>query len=92
MSGRPPAMAEWLMSLSCAHVERDAVLGDLEESFHKVAAAAGRRTACRWYWRQTVASVMSNLGSTAAIWRSCQGEPIPTPCFNISHGKSIARP
>jgi len=57
---RPPRLAEWLVRRSTPDAERAAQLGDLEEEFRDRLATDGRG-ARRWYWRQTVRSVPSNL-------------------------------
>jgi predicted permease len=56
----PPRLALWLFERSLAAHERDLVTGDVIEDFALRAAQSPRR-ARRWFWRQTVRSVLPNL-------------------------------
>jgi predicted permease len=58
---RPPRLAEWLLAASTAERDRTALLGDLQEEFAGRVARHGLRSASRWYWRQTRASLVPNL-------------------------------
>jgi predicted permease len=51
---RPPRLASWLLSRAIPDRRREVFLGDLEELFQARARHAGRASARRWYWRQTV--------------------------------------
>lgn len=53
---RPPELASMLVQLCSARSMRDAVLGDLQESFQQ-RAGANARSARSWYWRQAFASI-----------------------------------
>lgn len=53
-------MAEWLLARTTALDDRAVVLGDLEEEF-QTRTSMGRSAARRWYWRQTVRSLVPNL-------------------------------
>ena len=59
---KPPRLASALLRL-CAHRDhRTFVFHDLGEEFDRLAAAAGRARATRWYWRQVAGSVVPLLG------------------------------
>src|SRR5262249_56593497 len=62
----PPALAAWLMQRSLVPADRSAALGDLHEEFLLRAAADGPPAARRWYWRQVLRSLPSNLRRAAA--------------------------
>lgn len=49
----PPRLARWLLSAFIPRDERDAVVGDLEESFH--AMTGGGPPPRLWYWAQALA-------------------------------------
>jgi hypothetical protein len=56
----PPALAVWILSRVLPESERDAFLGDLEESFHsEIEPARGAAAARRWYWSQTLRAPVS---------------------------------
>jgi putative ABC transport system permease protein len=57
--GRPPAAATWLLARLLDGESYEAVAGDLDEEFCRVAAARGRAAAARWYWRAAAQSVVS---------------------------------
>jgi putative ABC transport system permease protein len=61
MDPRPPALAAWVMRLSLARADRDAVLGDLQEELATRTAAGGERAARRWYREQVARSLRYNL-------------------------------
>jgi hypothetical protein len=51
----PPALAVWILSRVARPDDRDALLGDLEETFlTEILPARGARVAWLWYWRQTL--------------------------------------
>ncbi len=56
----PPRWAERLLRWSLAPDERAAVLGDVQEEFAALADQSPAR-ATRWYWRQTLVSVIPNI-------------------------------
>lgn len=59
----PPASAEWLLTLLLKRHRVDALLGDLEELFHRDCGARGDRRA-RWlYWARVLRSVAPLLWS-----------------------------
>src|SRR5579863_7311167 len=55
----PPPLAERLLRWSLWPADRPAVLGDLQEEFATI-AATDSRAAVRWYWRQTITSLLPN--------------------------------
>src|SRR5580704_4213834 len=57
----PPHWAERLLRWSLSPVDRPAVLGDMQEEFSTL-AASDPRAAVRWYWRQTITSLLPNAG------------------------------
>jgi predicted permease len=61
MTPRPPALSEWLMTMSLGRADRHAVLGDLHEEFQARARTGGSRVAGRWYRRQVLRSLLPNL-------------------------------
>jgi hypothetical protein len=69
-SPRPPLLAVWLVELFVPEEQASSVLGDLVEEFSDVAARSSVANAQRWYWRQTLRTVVHLLGSgfRAAPW------------------------
>lgn len=53
---RPTAPARFILRLTLHQVDEDAVLGDLEETFHEVRTRYGISSARRWYWSQVLRS------------------------------------
>lgn len=53
----PPRLARWLVRLAAGE-DRTFVLSDLEEELARQAGGRGDRAARRWYWRQTVTSLV----------------------------------
>lgn len=60
---RPPFIASWLMGLFTSDWQADAILGDLLEEFSGLAAKSGVAYARRWYWRQSVKTVVDLMGA-----------------------------
>ena len=58
---RPPVIAAWLLAQIAPENRREEFLGDLEELFQAHALDRGRRSARRWYWRQTVQTFRDEL-------------------------------
>ena len=48
---RPPRLAAWLLARRVWPDERDVILGDLEEEFHRRCGTDGTVQAHLWYWR-----------------------------------------
>jgi len=67
VSGRrddPPAVAAWILSRALPESERDAFLGDLEESFRMdILPHRGPAAARRWYWAQALRAPLFLRGS-----------------------------
>ena len=61
MTIRPPRVAAWLVTLSTVETDRQAVLGDLFEEFAVLEQQFGTRQARRWFWRQTLHSLVPGL-------------------------------
>ena len=55
---RPPRLAASLLSLVTPERRREEFLGDLEELFQLETRERGRRAGRRWYWRQTLQTVV----------------------------------
>ena len=71
----PPRLAERILAALVGHPEwRDSIIGDLREEFSDLTTREGRRSARRWYWRQSMAissrSVTSRLGLPRLLARS----------------------
>jgi hypothetical protein len=58
----PPRAAEWLIRLFAVVREAESILGDLQEEFSLQASRFGSAFARRWYWRQTVKTVVHLAG------------------------------
>jgi predicted permease len=63
---RPPRLAQWLAGYSSGSLDREVLLGDLQEEFADHLRARGRAYAWAWYWSQAVRSVAPNLVRRAA--------------------------
>lgn len=73
---QPPTLGETILSFVYRGEQLEAVLGDFEERFHKLAASGGMRLARAWYWWQVVRSAAAftlrwgrKLGPLAEIVR-----------------------
>jgi putative ABC transport system permease protein len=68
----PPRLATWLLTWSTVEADRQAVVGDLVEEFTALQAQFGPARARRWFWHQTVASLIPGLRRRAreVSWRS----------------------
>lgn len=60
---RPPFIANWLIGLFTSGWHADAIPGDLLEEFSEVASKSGLAYARRWYWRQSVKTVVDLMGA-----------------------------
>src|SRR5262247_779780 len=56
-SVNPPQMAVLLLSVFASELDFPQIEGDLREEFHQHMRMNGRRTARRWYWRETFRNV-----------------------------------
>ncbi len=54
---QPPRVATWLVNLF-TRAEDESIVGDLFEEFFQLASQSGVAVARRWYWRQTLKSVV----------------------------------
>jgi hypothetical protein len=57
-SVQPPRVAVWLLDLFTPHEQTESIPGDLLEEFSDVASKLGVAYACRWYWRQSVRTIL----------------------------------
>ena len=66
----PPRLAVWLLTLFALDDEAESILGDLLEEFTLLASSSGVSFARRWYWRQTLKTVLqlAVLGFRTAPW------------------------
>jgi putative ABC transport system permease protein len=54
----PPRLARWILQHALTGPTRSAIVGDIEEEFAEyVAPRLDRRSARRWFWRQTLLSI-----------------------------------
>ena len=60
---RPPFIANWLIGLFTSGWHADAIPGDLLEEFSVVASKSGLAYARRWYWRQSMKTVVDLMGA-----------------------------
>jgi predicted permease len=82
---KPPESARRLLSRVFPADVREAVIGDLDEEFHRdIAPARGLRAARRWYWRQA-------LGSVAAALRLRMRERQRTPQPGVSQEGMVSQ-
>jgi putative ABC transport system permease protein len=57
----PSRVAVWLVTLSTVEPDRQAVLGDLFEEFVALEQQFGAKQARRWFWRQTLGSLLPGV-------------------------------
>ena len=55
---QPPRAATWLVNLFVPGEDGESVVGDLHEEFSQLASNSGASVAQRWYWRQTLRSIV----------------------------------
>jgi hypothetical protein len=67
---QPPRFAVWLLTLFALDDEAESILGDLVEEFTQLASKFGGPFARRWYWRQTLKTVLqlAVLGFRTSPW------------------------
>ena len=67
---QPPRVAVWLLTLFALDDEAESILGDLLEEFTLLAAKSGVPFARRWYWRQSLKTILqlALLGFRTAPW------------------------
>jgi predicted permease len=54
---RPPALARFLAAFVAGRADREFLLGDLEDRFHRILEEKGVAAARRWYWSQVVRGI-----------------------------------
>jgi hypothetical protein len=64
---QPPRIAVWLLNLFTSPKEPESILGDLLEEFSHLASKSRPLFARRWYWRQTVKTVVHLFGTGLRI-------------------------
>ncbi len=66
--------AEMLLHFGLPKRDRECMIGDLEEEYRRVILPKyGPRVAARWYWWQTVRSVIAASGGRVRVWLSFGG-------------------
>jgi hypothetical protein len=67
---RPPRVATWLVDLFASDEHAESLPGDLLEEFSDLASKSGVASARRWYWRQSVKTIVHLFatGFRAAPW------------------------
>jgi predicted permease len=73
MKATPPRWASWLLSVRLPTVDRDEVIGDLNEEFVEVARARGHLRARAWYWSRALRLAWALGGRSPVI------DPLDTP-------------
>ncbi len=56
-SSTPPALAVRILGSLLPEFSRDAVLGDLHETYAQIEIEQGAAAANRWYWRETLSAI-----------------------------------
>ena len=72
-STQPPRLAVWLVNLFTVPDNAEAITGDLLEEFSQIANQAGVVFARRWYWRQSLKTIVHLIYTayrTAPWWTS----------------------
>jgi putative ABC transport system permease protein len=91
----PPRLASWIASASLAEAERDAVLGDLQEEFDAIAAREDVAAARRWYWKQTLVSLVPNVrrrvGRPTAAAHRARGPRVDSIIQDLRSGFRMTR-
>lgn len=67
----PPRLAVWLITLFAPAERAESICGDLLEEFAQLASRSGVPSARRWFWRQTLRTVVHMIAAEvrAAPWR-----------------------
>jgi hypothetical protein len=63
----PPRIAAWLIDLFTPYEQAESIPGDLLEEFSELAMKAGVPSASRWYWRQSVKTIVQLIGSAFRV-------------------------
>jgi hypothetical protein len=74
-SFQPPRLAVWLVNLFTVADSAEAIIGDLLEEFSQIAHQAGVVSARRWYWRQSLKTIVQLICNAyrAAPWLTSTG-------------------
>jgi hypothetical protein len=69
-SVQPPRVAVWLLDLFTPYEQTESIPGDLLEEFSDVGSKSGVAYARRWYWRQSVRTILHLVrsGFQVAPW------------------------
>ena len=72
---QPPRLAVWLVNLFTVPDNAEAIVGDLLEEFSQIAHRAGVVFAQRWYWRQSLKTIVVLIYTAyrAAPWWTFAG-------------------
>jgi hypothetical protein len=72
---QPPRLAVWLVDLFTVPDNAEAIMGDLLEEFSQIAHQAGVVFARRWYWRQSLKTIVHLICTAyrAAPWWTSAG-------------------
>lgn len=72
---QPPRLAVWLVNLFTVPDNAEAIMGDLLEEFSQIAHQAGVVFARRWYWRQSLKTIVHLIYTAyrAAPWLTSAG-------------------
>jgi hypothetical protein len=72
---QPPRLAVWLVNLFTVSDNAEAIMGDLLEEFSQIAHQAGVVFARRWYWRQSLKTIVHLIYTAyrAAPWLTSAG-------------------
>jgi hypothetical protein len=67
---QPPCLAMWLLTLFALDDAAESILGDLLEEFARLVSKSGLPIARRWYWRQTLKTILqlAAQGFRTAPW------------------------
>lgn len=60
---QPPSIASWLVELFAPAEHAESILGDLAEEFSDLVSKSGLASARRWYWRQSVKTIVHLFGT-----------------------------
>jgi hypothetical protein len=72
---QPPRLAVWLVNLFTVPENANAIMGDLLEEFFQIGHQAGVVSARRWYWRQSLKTIVHLIGTAyrTAPWLTAAG-------------------
>lgn len=65
---KPPKIAEYILNKVSMPGQEFSLTGDFEEMFNEIALEKGMVSAVRWYWIQTIISIMPSI-KTIIVWR-----------------------